>query len=195
MDDKVIIAGDIGTLQPQLGNATMYLASDATTPPNVLSFVGEQLPSDSPNQSLFAINQTRGELFTTRLSSPPTPPRESPRSCTVGRSRGYPGVSAGTTISVVLRMWTVEDVQGQDYYFDPYYEYAFMENLRQTQTLFQYVEGPFSATCTVDEIDWLPEKDRDAMVAGGFQGNFILYFKTWNSNPSHESPGHVHAHL
>jgi hypothetical protein len=32
----------------------------------------------------------------------------------------------------------------------------------------------------VDEIDWLPEKFRDANAAGGYQGNIIVYLKTWN---------------
>jgi hypothetical protein len=77
----------------------------------------------------------------------------------------------------------VEDVYGQDYYFDPYVEKAFLESLRQSQTVFEYMEGPYvSQFTTVDEIDWLPQKHRDARAEGGFEGNLIVYLKTWNLN-------------
>lgn len=75
-------------------------------------------------------------------------------------------------------MWEVEEIYGQDNYFDPYAEKAFLEALRTTQTVFTYVEGPYSAQCVIDEIDWLPYKRRDARVAGGFEGNLIVYMKT-----------------
>jgi hypothetical protein len=183
MDDKIIIAGDIGCVQPQQGNVSMALASDAGS--NIFAFVGQQVSyadGGSPTNSTFSINQIRGELLTTQLTLTRDP--------TTGQSpimhrwtiKGIPGVSAGTTISVVIRMWDVEDIYGGDYWFDPYAEKEFLENLRQTQQLFEYVEGPYSALCTVDEIDWLPEKFRDATVAGGFQGNLIVYLKTWNLN-------------
>lgn len=183
MDNKIVMAGDIGTVQPQQGTVSMLLASDAAS--NILNYVGDQVATDaggSPILSTFAINQVRGELFTVQLllARDPTT-HESP---IVHRYtlKALPGVTAGTTISVVLRMWQLEDVFGQDYYWDPYEQKAFLEELRTTQTLFQYNEGPYNALCTVDEIDWLPEKFRDANTAGGFQGNLICYLKTWDIN-------------
>jgi hypothetical protein len=78
-------------------------------------------------------------------------------------------------------MWDVEEVYGQDVYFDPYVEKQFLENLRETQTVFTYVEGPYTSQyTTVDEIDWLPQKRRDMIVEGGFEGNLIVYMKTWS---------------
>lgn len=183
MDNKIVMAGDIGTVQPQSGTVVMSLASDAAS--NILHFAGQQQATDaggSPILSTFAIDQVRGELFTVQLllerdvTTHVTP--------IVHRYtlKALPGVTAGTTISVVLRMWQLEDIYGGDFYWDPYVEKAFLENLRQSQTLFEYVEGPYSDLCTVDEIDWLPEKFRDANTAGGFQGNLIVYLKTWNIN-------------
>jgi len=183
MDDKIIIAGDIGTLQPQQGLVQMYLASDGGS--NIFNLVGEQQDADdggSPIMSPFAINYIRGELFQTQMvlsKDPVTGVSPVMHRWTI---KGVPAVTAGTTISVVLAMWTVENVLGQDYYFDPYVEKAFLENLRETQTFFTYIEGPYSAICTVDEIDWLPEKRQDATVGGGYQGNLIVYLKTWNLN-------------
>lgn len=183
MDDKIIIAGDIGCVQPQQGNVSMSLASDAGS--NIFAFVGQQ-PSfadgGSPNQSTFSINQIRGELFSTQLTLTRDPDTGLSPIMHRWTIKGIPGVAAGTTISVVIRCWSLEDIQGGDFWYDPYVEKAFLENLRQTQQLFTYIEGPLSALCTVDEIDWLPEKYRDATEAGGFEGNLIVYLKTWNLN-------------
>ena len=178
-DDKIALAGDIGTVQPQSGTAAMYLAADANN--NIFVEVGSQGPSDSPNQSTFAINATRANLFSVKMTL----------SASNGVSpilnrwtlKALPGITSGTTISVVLALWEVENAAGGDYWYDPYVQKAFLENLRQTQTLFAYVEGPLTyPLCTVDEIDWLPEKARDANMAGGYQGNIIVYLKSWSIN-------------
>jgi len=183
MDNKIAMAGSIGTIQPQQGNVSMALASDSSS--NIFAFVGQQVSSASggtPNQSVFAINQVRGEQFTLKLTLTRDPNTSVSPIMHRWTLKALPGITAGTTISVVIRMWDVEEIYGQDYYFDPYVEKAFLENLRTTQNLFTYVEGPYSALCTVDEIDWLPEKRRDAVVAGGFEGNIIVYLKTWDLN-------------
>jgi len=134
----------------------------------------------SPNQSVFPINQIRGDLFTVRITLTRDPITGQSPILHRWMLKALPAVTAGTTISVVLRMWEVEDINGQDYYFDLYVEKAFLENLRETQTVFTYLEGPYSAQCTVDEIDFLPQKQRDASVEGGFEGNIIRYLKTWS---------------
>jgi hypothetical protein len=184
MDDKIVMAGDIGTVQPQQGTVSMALASDAGS--NIFAFVGSQISTSAggtPTQSVFAINPIRGENFLTQLTL--TKDSVTGLSPIMNRwtLKALPGITAGTTISVVIRMWEVEDILGQDYWFDPYAEKAFLENLRQTQTIFAYVEGPYTSPyTTIDEIDFLPEKARDANTEGGFQGNVIVYLKTWNLN-------------
>ena len=183
-DNKIALAGDIGAVQPQQGTITMSLATDAGA--NIFAFVGQQVSASqggTPNESVFAINPTRGELFTLKLTLTRDPVTDESPIMHRWTLKALPGVTAGTTISVVLALWETENVQGQDAWCDPYEEKAFLENLRVTQTLFPYVEGPYTAPlCTVDEIDWLPEKYRDANVAGGFQGNIIVYLKTWEIN-------------
>ncbi len=180
-DDKIVMAGDIGTIIPQQGTVTMSLASDGGS--NVFSVVGTQESTangGSTNQSVFAINQIRGEQLTTQLTLAKDPVTGQSPVMHRWTLKALPAVTAGTTISVVLRMWQVEDQYGQDIFFDPYVEKAFLENLRTTQTVFSYNEGPYTALCTVDEIDWLPEKSRDMDPNGGFQGNLIVYLKTWD---------------
>ena len=185
-DNKIAMAGGIGTVQPQAGTVTMNLATDSSNPANLFAFAGQQVSASeggTPNQASFPVGAIRGQNYQIQMVLS--------RDTVTGASpvlnrwtlKVIPGVTAGTTISVVLRMWTTQDVQGQDDYDDPYQEKAFLENLRQTQTVFAYVEGPYTAPyCTVDEIDWLPEKARDANPAGGFEGNIIVYLKTWDLN-------------
>ena len=70
------------------------------------------------------------------------------------------------------------DNRGQDLFFDQYAELEILENWRTTQTVVEYVEGPYSAMCVVDEIDWLPFKESDANPEGGYGGDCIVYLKT-----------------
>jgi hypothetical protein len=182
MDDKIVMAGDIGTVQPQQGTVSMSLASDAAS--NIFAFVGQQVSASqggTPNQSVFAINAIRGDQFTLQLGLDRDPVSNLSPIMHRWTLKALPGITAGTTISAVLRMWDVEEVYGQDVYFDPYVEKQFLENLRETQTVFTYVEGPYTSQyTTVDEIDWLPQKRRDMIVEGGFEGNLIVYMKTWS---------------
>jgi hypothetical protein len=180
-DDKIMMAGDIGTITPQQGTVTMSLASDVGD--NIFGYVGQQNSSSSggtPNQSVFPINQIRGELFTVQLTLSRDPVTAQSPIVHRWTTKALPAVTAGTTISVVIRLWTVEDADGQDVFFDPYEVKAFLENLRTTQTVFEYQEGPLSQLCTVDEIDWLPQKNRDSDPNGGFEGNVIVYLKSWD---------------
>ena len=181
-DNKIALAGAIGTVQPQQGTASMALASDSSS--NVFAFVGQQNSSaggGTPNQAVFPINAVRGDLFSVQVTL--TRDAVSQQSPTMHRwqLKAIPAITAGTTVSVVLRMWNVQDIAGQDYFFDPYTEKAFLENLRTTQTVFAYTEGPLTYPyCTIDEIDWLPEKLQDSFVEGGYQGNLIVYIKTYD---------------
>jgi len=181
-DDKIMLAGDIGTLSPQYGNVSMSMASDASS--NIFAFVGQQVSTDSggsPNQSVFAISAIRGEQFAVQLNLTRDPVTSVSPVMHRWSVKAIPAITAGTTVSVVIRMWQVEEIAGEDYYFDPYAEKEFLENLRTTQSVFAYNEGPLTYPyCTVDEIDWLPEKRRDAAVYGGFQGDIIVYIKTFD---------------
>lgn len=177
-DSKIVLAGNIGTVQPQAGTASLALAADYNA--NVLAFVGAQSPT-SPSNAILPINATRGDLFTVRVTL--TRDGVSGASPTMHRwmLKAIPAVTAGTTVSVVLRIWDVLNVANEDRGVNPYEEKAFLENLRTTQTVFAYTEGPLTYPyCTIDEIDWLPEKARDSIAEGGFQGNLIVYIKTYD---------------
>jgi hypothetical protein len=181
-DDKIVLAGDIGTISPQQGTVSMSLASDASS--NVFAFVGQQVSASqggTPNQSVFAVSAIRGEQFTVQLRLTRDPVTNESPIMHRWTLKSIPAITAGTTVSVVIRMWNVEDIAGEDYFFDPYAEKAFLENLRTTQTVFAYTEGPLTYQyCTVDEIDWLPQKRQDAIAYGGFHGDIIVYIKTYD---------------
>jgi hypothetical protein len=182
MDDKIVLAGDIGCVQPQQGTVNMSLASDAAS--NIYAFVGQQVSAaqgGTPNNSVFAINAIRGDQFAVKLGLIRDPVSGLSPVMHRWTLKAIPGITAGTTVSVVIRMWNVEDIAGQDYYFDPYAEKAFLESLRTTQSVFAYNEGPLTYQyCVIDEIDWLPEKRWDAHIYGGFQGDIIVYIKNFD---------------
>ena len=181
-DDKILMAGDIGTLIPQQGSVTMSLGVDDASD-NSLAVVGSQQSSangGTSNQSPFAINQLRGEQFSVRMTLTRDPVTGQSPFLHRWTLKAFPAITAGTTISVVLCLWKQVDLNGQDRFTDPYAEKAFLENLRRTQTVVQYVEGPYSALVVVDEVDWLPTKERDQDTNGGYQGDCIVYLKTWD---------------
>jgi hypothetical protein len=177
-DSKIVLAGNIGTVQPQSGTVSMALAADSNS--NIFAFVGNQTPTSSSN-SILPVNATRGDLFTVQTTLTRDPVTGQSPIMHRWMLKAIPAITAGTTVSVVIRMWQVEEIAGQDYFFDPYTEKAFLENLRTTQTVFAYTEGPLTYDyCTVDEIDWLPEKRWDASAYGGFVGDIIVYLKTYD---------------
>jgi hypothetical protein len=177
-DSKIALAAQISTVQPQSGSAAMALASDSSS--NIFAFIGSQ-GATTPNSAILPINATRGYLFTTQITLTRDPVSGQSPILNRWMLKAIPAVTAGTTVSVVIRMWNVEEIAGEDYHFDPYTEKAFLENLRTTQTVFAYTEGPLTYDyCTIDEIDWLPEKRMDSIATGGFEGNIIVYIKTYD---------------
>lgn len=181
-DDKILMAGDIGTLSPQQGTVTMSIAVDNTSD-NSLALVGTQrsgASGGSGNQSPFSIGQLRGEQYSVRMTLARDPVTNQSPILHRWTIKAFPAITAGTTISVVLCLWKQVDLNGYDRFTDPYVEKAFLENLRRTQTVVQYVEGPYSTQAVIDEIDWLPTKQRDQDPQGGYQGDCIVYLKTWD---------------
>ena len=177
-DDKIVLAGAIGTDQPQHGSISLAVASDAAG--SIAYFQGSQGAND-PNQKIIPIEAFRGKNFATHLVLTRDPTTLASPVLNRWMLKAIPGITSGTTISVVLRLWNVEEILGQDTFFDPYVEKAFLENLRATQTVFQYNEGPLTYPyCTIDEIDWLPHSKQYATVEGGYQGNIIAYIKTYD---------------
>jgi hypothetical protein len=92
--------------------------------------------------------------------------------------KALPAITAGTTISCVILLYATVSARGGDLYYDAYAEYQYLYNLRTTQTMVTYQEGPFTAQCVIDELDWLPFKERDSNPGGGFIGDLIVYLKT-----------------
>jgi len=91
--------------------------------------------------------------------------------------KALPGIPSGILISAVLLLFEPTEVDGQTVFLDPYKEYAFLEALRQSQQVVSYVEGPFQASVTVDQLDWLPERRRN-ITQGGYHGDMVVYLKT-----------------
>ena len=91
--------------------------------------------------------------------------------------KALPGIPSGIMISAVILLFEPVEVDGQTVFLDPYKEYAALEALRQSQQVVSYVEGPFQASVTVDQLDWLPERRRN-ITQGGYHGDMVVYLKT-----------------
>ena len=91
--------------------------------------------------------------------------------------KALPGIPSGVMISAVLNLYEPMEVDGTIRYYDPYQEYAYLEAIRQSQQVVQYVEGPYTANVTIDMIDWLPERLR-VPTLGGYHGDMVVYLKT-----------------
>ena len=91
--------------------------------------------------------------------------------------KALPGIPSGILLTVPLLMYDTLDVDGKVVAYDPYGEYYFLENLRQTQQVVTYVEGTWTANVTVDLIHWMPERRR-MVQQGGYHGDLIVTLKT-----------------
>jgi len=92
--------------------------------------------------------------------------------------KSFPNVVSGTNISVVLQLFSVAIVDGEEVYMDPYDNFYWLESLRQAQNLITYTEGPLSASIAiVESLDWIPHKRRDN-YENGFEGDCVITIKT-----------------
>ncbi len=175
-DDKTVVAGDIHVAQPMLGAVTMGIATDQRALTEVAVQEGGQ-----PNISPFGFPPLRGQCFNVRLTL--TPDDTLGNSPTLFRwtTKARANVVAGTVYSVVLILFHDIDVADGDQWQDAYAEYMYLRNLRETQTIVNYQEGPLVVQVTVDEIDWLPFKLRDeADASGGYDSVCTVYLKDWS---------------
>ena len=94
--------------------------------------------------------------------------------------RALPKVTSETEISAVVDLKRVVSINDNEYFYDPYAEFIYLENLRRSQTVVQFTEGKLYAPVVIDSIDWLPEKQQDQTSADfrGFEGLAVVYMKT-----------------
>jgi hypothetical protein len=64
--------------------------------------------------------------------------------------KAWPAVVSETQISVVLQLFSVNVVDGQEVWVDPYDSFMFLENLRRSQQIVTYQEGPLTAQVIID---------------------------------------------
>jgi hypothetical protein len=93
--------------------------------------------------------------------------------------RATPALSTETQITQVIQLYDVVNVNGIDYTYDPYVEYLYLDNLRRSSQIVQYLEGPLSADVMIDNLRWQPVERRDN-YEGGYRGNLVVTMKTLN---------------
>lgn len=93
--------------------------------------------------------------------------------------QAYCQVASETMLSPVIQLFRKVTVGDRQLLYDPYFEYMRLEALRRSKTPITYIEGPVSALCTVDSIDWLPEKLQPSNLKG-YNAVAVVYLKTIN---------------
>jgi hypothetical protein len=91
--------------------------------------------------------------------------------------KSWPAAVSETAIIVVVQLFSVNVVDGLEQFVDPYRSFYYLENLRQTQQIVTYQEGPLTANVIIDALDWLPHKRRDN-YENGFEGDCVVTLKT-----------------
>jgi hypothetical protein len=90
-----------------------------------------------------------------------------------------PQVSSETNIMVVLSPYPDSVVEGADTWYDPYAEYAYLDNIRRESRVVWYVEGNLSARVVIDSVEWCPERQR-ADYQKGYLGIIVCTLNTIN---------------
>jgi hypothetical protein len=101
--------------------------------------------------------------------------------------QSWPAIVSGTNIMLVIQNFDVNVVEGGEEFTDSYETVAWFDELRTTQTIITYTEGPLSAIGVVALTDWLPHKLRDN-YNGGYEGDFIVTITTLAPYTLNEAP-------
>ncbi len=174
-DNKVAMVLTARCQSPLNGNYKAYMSIDQPLSQN-WSEVG--VTYTGLQAGPYPLPQLRGENFQVRMVLGTGGSNETP---ILNRwiLKAYPAVVAGIQISVVLMLSRQIDEQGVLRAFDPYVEYAFMERLRRTQQVVQYVEGPFTIPVIVTSLDWLPNEEQgNAGTWRGYNADLVVYLKS-----------------
>ena len=91
--------------------------------------------------------------------------------------KAWPRIVQGTQISAVFLLHSVNTTDGGEAYYNSYENFIWLENLRQSQDIITYTEGPLSAVAAIETLDWQPHKRKDN-YENGFDGDCVVFLKT-----------------
>jgi hypothetical protein len=180
-DDKVAMELDTRALAPYFGSWQGWIALDANWSQNY-RLVGASTYHNG--EGYWALPQLRAELFQVKLVLTASTGAQGQGIAGQGPTltrwtlKAFPAIATGIEISCVLLLSRVDTEKGMYRPFDPYAEYAFLENLRQRQQVITYVEGPFAKDVLITSLDWLPNLEQNNGNRSGFQSDLIVYMKT-----------------
>lgn len=91
--------------------------------------------------------------------------------------KAWPAAISETEITIPIQLHIVNMVDGMETYADPYEQFMFLEDLRQSQAIVTYQESTLTASVIVDSLEWSPFK-RQGNYEGGFEGDLVVTLKT-----------------
>ena len=159
--------------------ASVTLQSDFQTTTNIGTFgsnTGNVLPTNTMPVPSTGVG-VPGKMFNYILTI--TPDGNVSPAITRWQLDALPQVSSETNISAVVQLYSEAVVEGAQDYKNGYAEYVYLDQIRRTQQVVWYVEGPLSAQVVIDSLDFLPEKPRGDYIKG-FHAVLVVTMKTIN---------------
>lgn len=181
-----VYSGYIGFRIPDQKVLIAYSVDTTSTAGSVTASINEDDQNNYPlgtltyPTTLFTLPQIYGELFETDLTLNAT--NSNTVATTVRRAtlQAYPAITAGTFFIVALTFsWEVETRAGRKA-MSVYLEEAFLQNLRQQQTVVIYQEGTNQWQVVVDDIDTVMYQPSES-PSGGFDSVCMVTLKTATS--------------
>jgi hypothetical protein len=170
-DQKILVAYSVDTTSTASSVSATINQDDANT---------YSLGTVNGTTNLFSVPQIYGELFETDLTLNATSSNTVPTVLRRATLQAFPAITAGKYIITALRFWDEVETRAGRRGFYVYQELAFLESLRQTQTVVTYQEGTNTWSVVVDNIDFV-EYMPSGLPAGGFQGINTVTLKTASS--------------
>jgi hypothetical protein len=170
-DQKILIAYSVDTTSVS-GSVTASINQDDET--------NYSLGTNTGATNLFSVPQIYGELFETDLTLNATSSNTVPTTVRRATLQSFPAITAGKFIITALRFWDQIETKAGRRQMNVYSELAFMENLRQNQSVVTYQEGTNTWSVVVDEIDFV-EYEPSSLPTGGFIGICMVTLKTASS--------------
>lgn len=178
-DKKVPVYFDYGAVATHGSSvqATVYLDPNdptVTTSQSVTAFT-----SGSPTEYALSTSNRAEQFQATVTLNAGTTVSSNDTTPTLHRwtLKSWPTVVQGTNISIVLQLFSVDVVDGGEVFIDPYEAFNWLENVRTSQDIITYTEGPLSVTAIIETLDWIPHKRRDN-YENGFEGDCVVTLKT-----------------
>ena len=91
--------------------------------------------------------------------------------------KSFPAIVQPTNIMAVLKMWRVDENDGEEYYRAVASEYVWLETRRDNADVILYTEGELTVVGVITDLDKIPH-EKIGTYEGGFEGDIVCTIRT-----------------